>query len=236
MAQKTNPTSFRLGIIQVWNSTLQFYGRSFKSYFSVVKEQLKLKDFITRYLQLNGFQLNYHEWRTYKNKTFLNIYFSPSFNNKKFNLICLKNLFNLVSNWFPKNFSVYFYLNPKWSLNPNFLISYTKYLLDQKTAPKKVIANLCRFLQNQLNSSKVTYFKFGLLKTNLIGFKICLVGRFDNSNPMAKKFEQTIGTLSLTNLTNFVEYSNAEIHTKLGICGIQIWLFYAPKKFANDYK
>ena len=66
------------------------------------------------------------------------------------------------------------------------------------------------------------YFKFGLIKTELIGFKIRLVGRFDGSNQMAKCFDQTVGTLSLTNLSIFVEYSNTEIHTKLGTCGVQI--------------
>lgn len=235
MAQKINPISFRLGTIQVWNSLLQVYGKSFKNYLPIINNQLNLQDFITRYLKLNGLQLNYYEWKTYKNKTFLNIYFSPSFNNNKLNLTNLQQLSNLLSKWYSNKFVIYFYLNSKRSLTSNFLTSYTKYLIEEKLGPKKIISNLCRFLQIQLNSSKIMYFKLGLTKTELIGFKIRLVGRFDGSNQMAKSFDQTVGTLSLTNLSSFVEYSNVEIHTKLGVCGVQIWLFFIPKKFVNDY-
>nr|YP_010027336.1 ribosomal protein S3 [Sarcopeltis skottsbergii]QOS04457.1 ribosomal protein S3 [Sarcopeltis skottsbergii] len=234
MAQKINPISFRLGTAQVWSSTLQIYGKSFKSYFPIVNNQLKLHNFLSRYFQLNDFQLNYYEWKMYKNKTLLNIYFSPSFTNKNINLIFLKKLFVLFSKWFPSDFFVYFHLNLKWALSPKFLLLYAKYLLLQKTPPKKIMRSLCKFLLDQLNSTKITYFKFGLHKTKLVGFKIRLAGRFEGSNQMAKIFEQTVDHLSLTNLSSFVEYSTAEIHTKLGTCGIQIWLFYSPKKYLND--
>lgn len=235
MAQKINPISFRLGTTQVWNSILQVYGKSFKNYFPIINNQLNLQNFIIRYLKLNGFQLNYHECKIHKNKTFLSIHFSPSFNNNKFNLTNLKQLSNLLSKWCFNKFTLYFYLNSKCSLTSNFLTFYIKYLVEQKLGPKKIITTLCNFLQIQLNSSKVMHFKFGFIETELIGFKIRLVGRFDGSNQMAKSFDQTVGTLSLTSLTSFVEYSNTEIHTKLGTCGIQIWLFFIPKKFINDY-
>nr|NP_062480.1 ribosomal protein S3 [Chondrus crispus]P48938.1 RecName: Full=Small ribosomal subunit protein uS3m; AltName: Full=Ribosomal protein S3, mitochondrial [Chondrus crispus]CAA87601.1 ribosomal protein S3 [Chondrus crispus] len=235
MAQKINPISFRLGTTQVWNSTLQIYGKSFKNYFSIVNNQLNLQNFIIRYVKLNGFQINYYEWKMHKNKTFLSIYFSPSFNNGKLNLTNFKQLSNLLSNWCSNKFIFHFYLNSKWSLTSNFLTLYTKYLVEQKLGPKKIIVILCNFLQDQLNSSKVMHFKFGFIETKLVGFKIRLVGRFDSSNQMAKSFDQTIGTLSLTNLSSFVEYSNIEIHTKLGTCGVQVWLFFTPKKFINGY-
>nr|YP_010395077.1 ribosomal protein S3 [Polyopes affinis]UQJ72518.1 ribosomal protein S3 [Polyopes affinis] len=235
MAQKINPISFRLGTTRVWNSILQIYGKSFKNYFLIVNNQLNLQNFIIRYLKLNGFQLNYHEWKVHKNKTFLSIYFSPSLKNKKLNLTNFKQLSNLLSKWSSNKFIFYFYLNSKWSLTSNFLIFYVKYLIEQKLGPKKVIVTLCNFLQEQLNSSKLMQFKFGFIETKLVGFKIRLVGRFDNSNQMAKSFDQTVGTLSLTNLTSFVEYSNMEIHTKLGTCGVQVWLFFTPNKFINGY-
>lgn len=95
-------------------------------------------------------------------------------------------------------------------------------MLEQKSSPKKILGNLCRLLKVYLNSSRISYFKFGLFKTKLIGFKIRLVGRFDGSDQMAKCFEQTVGILSLTNLSSFVEYSNEEIYTKLGTCGVQV--------------
>ena len=58
MAQKINPISFRLGITQVWNSTLQIYGKSFSGYFLLLHKQLQIQNFIKRYFQKHGFQLN----------------------------------------------------------------------------------------------------------------------------------------------------------------------------------
>jgi|GEM_PF-5891287 len=83
------------------------------------------------------------------------------------------------------------------------------------------VLNLC------LNLNKISYFKKGPFRIKLIGFKIRLAGRFDNSrNQMAKITKYNSGSLSLSTLKNKVEYSKNEIFTKFGTCGFQIWLFY----------
>lgn len=228
MAQKINPISFRLGITQVWNSTIQVYGKSFNIYFLILQKQIQIQEYLIRFFQLNNFLLNYQEWKIHKNKIFLNVYYSLSFYSKTTrNLLFLKQLSELISRWFSNEIFIRFYLKPQWSSTSNLIVAYTQYLLEQKTTPKKIIWNLCKFLKAYMKSTKISYFKFGVLKTSLTGFKIRLSGRFDDSNQMAKKFEQTVGSLSLTNLESFIEYSNKEIPTKSGICGIQVWLFYS---------
>nr|YP_009295519.1 ribosomal protein S3 [Mastocarpus papillatus]AOL58003.1 ribosomal protein S3 [Mastocarpus papillatus] len=230
MAQKINPTSFRLGTTQVWDSTLQNYGKPLNVYSTILHKQLQIQKLLPRYFLLNDFLLNYQEWKIRQNKVLLSIYYSPlTYSQKVQSPKFLKFLPKLLKKSILIEPTIRFYLKLQWSLTPNLIIWYSWHLLDKKTAPKKVILNLCKLLKSYLNFTRVSYFKLGLIETKLIGFKIKLSGKIDSSNQMAKSLEQTLGRLSLTSLSGIVEYSNKEIYTKSGTCGVQVWLFYSIK-------
>lgn len=228
MAQKINPISFRLGISQVWDSTLQLYGKSYLNYFLIFHKYLQIRNILNRIFLKNNLIIDFQEWKIYKNKISLNIYYSHLFNSKQINhLNCFNKVSKTILEWFSIISSIHFYLKAQKTSTTKILIAYTHYLLEQNISAKKIIWNLCKFLETNKKIEKISYFKFGIFKLHLKGFKIRLSGRFDNSkNQMSKNIEQTVGSLPLTCLKSSVEYINKEIYTKSGICGLQIWLFY----------
>lgn len=227
MAQKINPVSFRLGISQVWNTSLQIFGKSFKQYFLVLQKYLQIQRILTRILIKNNLVLDHQEWRFYNNRIFLNIWYSHFKNEKRTKTISFRRIIKLVKQWFSVQLIVYFYLKSNSVITPNLLILYTHYLFNQNLSSKKILWNIAKILEVYLNEEKISWFKSGILKTRLKGFKIRLSGRIDSSrNQMARSIEQINGSLSLTSLKNYVEYKNEKICTKSGICGLQIWLFY----------
>lgn len=228
MAQKINPTSFRLGINQIWDSSLQTYGRSLNFYSLNIHKFLQIHDILSKFFLLHDFLFISEEIKINKSKFLLNIYYSylPKFK-KVGNYNFFKKIIKITSQWFKLNVCIRFYFKLSETPTTNLLVAYTKILLDQNVSSKKILWNLCRLLEFYMNSYKLSYSKIGFKKIYLKGFKICLSGRFDGSkNQMAKTFKQTTGSLSLSCLKSYVEYKKEEIYTRSGVCGIQIWLFY----------
>jgi hypothetical protein len=92
---------------------------------------------------------------------------------------------------------------------------------------KKALKDVAKLITIQLNSKKILYTSKGPLTFKLQGFKIKSSGRFDNSrNQMSKTIKYTKGSLPLSKLNSYVEYSHKDIHTKSGVCSVHIWLFY----------
>ena len=228
MAQEIHPIGFRLGIIQVWKSLLQIYGKSFNQYSLLLHKYLQIQRILFRIFLKSNLILNHQEWHISKNFIFLNIYYehidkSRIFINKKF----IIKLFKIINQLFLSNIFINFYLKLESEPTVNLISIYTQHLLEQNNPPKKILWNLCKLLEKQEKQEKIHFFKFGIFKVKLKGFKIKLSGRLEGSkNQMAKSMEQSVGSLPLTSIKSYIEYKNKEIYTKSGICGIQIWLFY----------
>lgn len=228
MAQKINPISFRLGTTQIWESFLQIYGKSFKQYALLLRKYLQLQKTLIRVLNKNNFLLDKQEFKVHKKKVVMNLYYLILPDNKSvYNKIFFKEVIKIVEQWLSLKTVIKFYLKSESKCTTNLITLYTKKLFEQNITPKKILWNLCIFLESHKNSNKVCYFKSGVLTTKLKGYKIRLSGRLEGSKTqMAKSIEQIEGSLPLASINNYVEYKKEEIYTKSGICGIQIWLFY----------
>nr|WCH57943.1 ribosomal protein S3 [Hypnea marchantiae] len=229
MAQKINPTSLRLGITQLWTFNVQFYGKSFKSYFLSLHKYLKLFLFLKKISDLTGFIINYQQLKIKSQKiVLLKIYYTESFSilNKNFFQFHLK-IRDLLKKVFLKKVRISYYLIDFPFISKNLLYSYSKFCASENQIVKKVLWNLYRFLEVHLNSSKVVYTPKGIKILKLKGFKIRISGRIDDSkNQMAKSLNLKIGNSCLTSLSDYIVYSASELYSKSGTCGIKIWLFY----------
>nr|YP_009445879.1 30S ribosomal protein S3 [Betaphycus gelatinus]ATX68844.1 30S ribosomal protein S3 [Betaphycus gelatinus] len=229
MAQKINPVSFRLGTTQIWNSNLQVYGKSYKVYSLLSFQYLEIDELIKRILNFNGFSVGYQNWKIGKYKIQLSIHYSELiFTEKKSKLSAFKSIFKILNNWFPGKISLVLYFNNlKDSLFNNFLVEYTQYLTSINTSSKKVIWSISKLLKIYLKNEKIIFYKKGILKARLKGFKISFKGRLEDSKAqMAKSLQYSEGNLPLNTLKSYISYSNNVIYTKNGTCGLKIWLFY----------
>nr|YP_010204201.1 ribosomal protein S3 [Ahnfeltia fastigiata]UAT97936.1 ribosomal protein S3 [Ahnfeltia fastigiata] len=234
MAQKINPVSFRLGTIQVWSNFSQNYGNYFNPYSQILHRQLQVTDYINRFFSTRNFIFDQNDWVFFNDKIFLNIQYAQKTKDAdktNFSTLdsseLLKVATRTISQWFGIPVSIRLYEKNQWLGTSNLLINYVYFSAKQGNSFKKIIQNICKMLTTHLNTIKISYSTKGVVRLSLKGFKIQLAGRFDNSrNQMAKLMKQSIGSLPLTCLESYVEYSHKEFHTKHGVCGLQIWLFY----------
>nr|YP_009511841.1 ribosomal protein S3 [Gracilaria gracilis]AXI97718.1 ribosomal protein S3 [Gracilaria gracilis] len=228
MTRKINPISLRLGLTQVWDYTIQNYNKLNYCYTLSFLKQLQIENIVTKILSLNKFLIHDKEFWYSKNKLFLNIYIvevDPNNSNKY--LFLIKELSKLISNWFFLKIQLRIYKRVSWLTTSNLVSSYVSYLFVQNKNPNKILWQICILLKKHLGSNKVVYSTRGIHSVYLKGFKVRLVGRFDNTkNQMSKSIQQGSGSLSLISLRNQVEFVQKNLYTKLGSCGLQIWLFY----------
>nr|YP_009511942.1 ribosomal protein S3 [Melanthalia intermedia]AXI97869.1 ribosomal protein S3 [Melanthalia intermedia] len=228
MARKINPVSFRLGALQLWDFTLQNYGKL--TYNSILHfyKRLQIKKVINQILSLNRFLPGSKELWFYNDKLFLIIYFAnQSFDKNKLYSPLIENISKIFLKYFSIETYLRVYIKTNHVLTSNLLINYTKYLLQQNKNFVKILWYLCQFSENHLNSKKIIYSDQGIRLAYLRGFKIRLVGRFNDSrSQMAKTIQQGLEFQSLMCLRNYIEFFQDEIHMKSGSCGLQIWLFY----------
>nr|AHX02542.1 ribosomal protein S3 [Sebdenia flabellata] len=226
MTQKINPISLRLGITQVWDSILQNYGKLNKNYSLILHKQIQFYKFLMQLLNSSKLLVSQKELQFKNNYVLVNLYYLNE--NLPISSLDLTKISKIIFQWFFVRVVLRLYLKYKLYSSINLVFNYTKYLLEQGELPTKILWNLCRFLEVHLNANKVFNSVKGPIRVNLKGFKIRLAGRLDGSkNQMAKTIEQKVGSLPLASLKSYVEFLNTEIHTKLGTCGLQIWLFYS---------
>nr|YP_009317486.1 ribosomal protein S3 [Gelidium galapagense]AOX48938.1 ribosomal protein S3 [Gelidium galapagense] len=230
MAQKTNPIGLRLGINQVWDSTVQNYGRYHKIYTNFVKKQFLFNYLLKHHFELRNASLLSQNYLTLKyasscidfthNTKILQTNDNFSKNLTEEIQLALKNINTVEAN-------VKLFCTPKYTFTANLLAIYAVYLSEQNLTLKKIITNLTLFLKCQLKTRKIVYLKNAPQELKLIGFKVRISGRFENTrNRMAKSYEQSVGSLSMVRLKNIIEFHNQTIYTKLGVCNLQIWLIY----------
>nr|YP_009019510.1 ribosomal protein S3 [Gracilaria salicornia]AHG53097.1 ribosomal protein S3 [Gracilaria salicornia] len=228
MARKVNPISLRLGLTQVWNLTIQNYGKLNYCYMSSFLQYWRTRNIIAKILKFNKFLINDKELWYINNTLFLNIYMVDLVKkHSDMYLFLIKELSKLVCKWFSLKVDLRIYKRISWMTTSNLMLSYVSYLFDENRNLNKILWQVCTFLKKHLHKGKVVYSTKGIRIAYLKGFKIRLVGRFDNTkSQMAKSIQQGSGSLSLLSLKNQVEYMQKNLHTKLGSCGLQIWLFY----------
>nr|YP_010199711.1 ribosomal protein S3 [Gracilaria flabelliformis]UAD89669.1 ribosomal protein S3 [Gracilaria flabelliformis] len=228
MTRKVNPISLKLGLTQVWDFTIQNYSKLNDCYALSFLKQLQIENIVGKILKVNKFLVNDKEFWYFNNKLFLNIYIVEVFNNQvdKY-LFLIQKLSKLVFNWFSLKIYLRIYKRIYWITTSNLILSYASYLFEQNKSPNKILWQICIFLNKHRHCSKIIYSTKGIRLVHLKGFKVRLVGRFDNTkSQMAKSIQQSSGSLSLISLKNQVEFMQKNLYTKLGSCGLQIWLFY----------
>nr|YP_010199786.1 ribosomal protein S3 [Gracilaria ornata]UAD89744.1 ribosomal protein S3 [Gracilaria ornata] len=228
MTRKVNPISSKLGLTQVWDFTIQNYSKINYCYVFSFLKQLQIENIISKILEANKFLVHDKEFWYFNNKLFLNIYIVEIFVNQadKY-LFLIQKLSKLVFNWFSSKIYLRIYKRIYWITTSNLILSYASYLFDQNKSPNRILWQICVFLNKHRHHSKVVYSTRGIRLVYLRGFKVRLVGRFDNTkSQMAKSIQQSSGSLSLVSLRNQVEFVQKNLYTKLGSCGLQIWLFY----------
>nr|YP_011017824.1 ribosomal protein S3 [Pseudoceramium tenerrimum]WQF69700.1 ribosomal protein S3 [Pseudoceramium tenerrimum]WQF69736.1 ribosomal protein S3 [Pseudoceramium tenerrimum] len=219
MAQKTNPTSVKLGQQFPWFITYQGYGKSLRNLPYYYYLTLNFSFFCS---QLQSTAKYFNVYFTSKTTTFTINLIS---NNSEQNLF-LKQANATIPKLFKKSTVQYFVIVSQldFAVNISFLF---KFLIEQKIMFRKATLILKKLLKLQLGKTKLVYLKFGVKKVKLHGFKFSLTGRFENTkNQMSKKIEYSEGSLSLISIQSETEFFTLNIYSKLGVCNFKIWLFY----------
>nr|YP_009317532.1 ribosomal protein S3 [Gelidium sclerophyllum]AOX48984.1 ribosomal protein S3 [Gelidium sclerophyllum] len=230
MAQKTNPIGLRLGTNQVWDLIVQKYGKKQKSYLNFLKKQFLFNHFFLQHTEFKNVGLLVQKYLIAKyTSNNINFIYNTSLvlPNSTLPKELIKKTQLVLKDTFGIEVNMKLFFSAKSTLTANLLTAYVNYLFEQNFTLKKIISNLILFLKSQLGARKIIYLKNAVQELELIGFKVKISGRFENTrNRMAKTYEQNIGFLSLTCLKNVVEFHNQVIYTKLGTCSFQVWLFY----------
>nr|AYR06598.1 ribosomal protein S3 [Lithothamnion sp.] len=228
MSQKINPISNKLGISQIWDTTFSKYGKNFKVYNKLFYKQFKVQLYLTFLLVSKNFCLDKITINFTNKNLFVNI-FVFDIDNVNFTPK-VSSLLRTNSAWLimPIIFNFYKKLN---LTNSAFLLSnYFLSLAFKENSPKKILKNIYTVLKDQTGKFKVIYTTQGIKKVKLKGFKLQLSGCFEPSRTqMARTIQCNFGSLPLTTLNGYTEYSNSTLYTKFGSCGLKIWLFYEFK-------
>nr|YP_009589026.1 ribosomal protein S3 [Corallina ferreyrae]QBL75542.1 ribosomal protein S3 [Corallina ferreyrae] len=231
MSQKINPTSFKLGILQLWNFNLPKYGKQFQSY----KRRIQIYKYICYYVKhvLRNHQLllNKISIRCINQQVLITV--SLFCLQPNFILLNKNSVLNTIFNWLKSPLILHFYQTLSFNSSSFLLSNYIAYLIKEKNiSAKKLLQQVHSLLKTQAKIPKLIYTVSGVRIVSLKGFKIQFSGCFEASrSQMAKTIKCNFGLVPLTKLNGFIDYSNNTIFTKFGTCGLKIWLFYEFKSF-----
>jgi ribosomal protein S3 len=114
----------------------------------------------------------------------------------------------------------------KSNLNDSsFLVTnYVLYLVFKKTSSSKQILRIIyNTLKEQSYKRKIIYTIRGLQLVQLKGFKLEFTGCFESSrSQMSKTLKCSFGSVPLTKLNGYVDYSSNYFLTKFGSCGFKL--------------
>lgn len=226
MSQKINPLSNKLGVIQVWNFNLPIYGKNFTNYTKI----LKLYNFIFNYIKCYCAKHNLLVESIFINYTtqqvFIRICIAHLQNS--FSLQQTKKLLFTLEKWLHCPIVLTFYKKSEIGSSSLLVNNYLNNLFSQKlTSSKQILQTIYKIFKDQSKKVKIIYTSIGIKKFELKGFKIELSGCFDSSRSrMAKTVKYKFGSVSLTRLKGYIDYSSSTFFTKFGSCGLKLWLFY----------
>ena len=226
MSQKINPISNKLGILQIWNYNFQNYGKKLKNYTKFNQTQNFLFNYLKRLLNKHDLLVEDIYIIQTIHKTVIKLFIFDE--NKTSIKLKNYNSLKLISHWLDCPVILNFYKRNNLGNSAFLLSNYINYLFLQKVnTPKKILQVIYKILQEQTPKIKIIYTVNGIQIFKLKGFKIEISGCFESSrSQMAKTLKCNFGSVPLTTLKGYVDYSNSTVFTKFGSCGFKIWLFY----------
>nr|AVK39550.1 ribosomal protein S3 [Paralemanea sp.] len=224
MSRKINPTSFRLGLSQVWSGLFQVYGKNMYFYSNLLGSKFIIENYIKRLLMSQESILDSMCWSTRKKQITLLVTYKNLSAYSPLKVVNLKKLVHWLLNL---NIKLYLLKRTEWSNSAALLTNYTAQSLQKSSSFKKTLNYVTVLLNNHLHTKKIVYNNKGIVSLKLKGFKLKISGRLDNvRNQMSKTSNCIGGSLPLSRLNSYVEYHSANIYTKSGVNGLHIWLFY----------
>ena len=231
MSRKINPISFRLGVLQLCKFSSQKYGKSFLAYSDTLYNNFYVYEYLCLLLKVNNLNFDIIEIKLRNRNVIIYLNYSSSNYLQKLDMLELeRSLSKVFSFWFKIPIFISLYEKANYMNSANLIANYVSFSLSHKNKFKNILSNVYKILILHLNKEKIVFSKTGLLNLCLKGFKFVLTGCFmDSRAQMSKTIKCNFGSLSLTKLGNYVEYSVKEIHTKYGICSFQVWLIFKSK-------
>nr|YP_009515558.1 ribosomal protein S3 [Kumanoa ambigua]AVK39504.1 ribosomal protein S3 [Kumanoa ambigua] len=230
MPRKINPKSFRLGLFQVWNNTLQIYGKNLSLYNQLFYTKLLVENYIACLSNYDkGIFINISKWFLNVNTATLLVNFI-NVDPLHFKTVYLDRLYENLK--FLKTLNLKFYLvrHFSWLNTSSFISSYIKYSFNKNKNFKDILKEVIKLLFFQVSSKKFFYNNKGVTLLKLTGFKLEVSGCFgSNKSQMSKVLKYTKGKISLLKLNSYVEYDCIQIYSKSGINSFKVWLLYTEK-------
>lgn len=220
MSKKNKPTIIRLGIHSVKTLINQNYGKSYNLYIYNFFFQQNLHNFVNQYFTKQKSFYSYIEVLWLKNLILINLHYIKNMQYLYF--IKIMNKF-----FFKKKICVRLYKKNITNTTSLLLSSYSDFLIKKNITIKKKLLLLIAILNKTINTYKIVYTKQGPIKLVMLGYKITLSGRVENTkNQMAKSISYNCGKISLITLNNQLDYLSTTVYTKLGTYSLSIWLYY----------
>nr|WFG74044.1 30S ribosomal protein S3 [Cavernulicola chilensis] len=111
----------------------------------------------------------------------------------------------------------------------NFVSGFIRKKVNQGISLHKASALIIQ----QFARQRGDFIRSNLYGTNyyiLKGIRICCAGRLSGaSSTMSHKKIQSMGPIPIQSFHKYIDYAHDEAHTKYGVCGIKVWLFYEKK-------
>lgn len=220
MSKKNKSTIIRLGIHSIHNLINQNYGKSYNLYSYNIFLQQYFLYYIKNLFKKNIIIYSYIEIFWLKNLILLNIHYIKKIKNT-FLIQKIKNTF------LNQKIKIRLYQKNIFTTTTLLLSAYSDLLMHKNITHKKSLLILITILNKTLKSTKIVYTKKGPTKLVLLGYKVQIKGRFENTkNQMAKTTTHNYGKISLIVLNSHLDFIFKPIHTKLGTYSLSIWLYY----------
>lgn len=229
MSQKINPLSNKLGVIKTWNYESSRYGRTFKNYIKLIQFQKQRFNYLNQTCINHDLLIESVRVIEMIHHTFFDV--SVMHLKKFYPFRGRKLLLDTIEYWNGSQAILSFYKRENIGSTALLINNYIIHLFLKKSySPKKILQFTYNILRNQVVNTKIKYTVNGIKIVKLKGFKLEISGCFESSrSQMSKIIKCNFGTIPLTKLNGYIDYSTNTIFTKFGSCGFKIWLFYEFK-------
>ena len=228
MSKHLNPSGFRLGLLQIWNSNFIVYGKSFINYNTIFFIKKSIKNYIKyNFKKCENFGILINS-EIYFNYWILTIYF---FSPKIYKYIKLYNVLQKIQiscyYWTKVPLIIKCYKQKSWVNVAFFLAEYIKFVfLKSKLSFKSLLNFLESLLVDKLQEKIIYHTIFGFKLKKIRGIKICCKGCLGNiRNPLTQTFKKSLGSNSFSKINSYIDYNQTVIFTKRGVYGLKIWIF-----------
>ena len=224
MGQKVNPKGFRIGLSNLWHDEGQCYGKSFKNPKNLLKETRNIFTFLNQYFESKKLVRGQVEQKVFNKLKKYSIQYVPILP-KSTPAIC--NTATKTTYAFKKNIQVRNYNATLWYQNGPLLCEFIKVSLKKGIAFRKIINTIQQLLVLKTPHKIVLKTSFGTNIMEYTGLKVRYTGRFGGSRSrMASSIVCLIGAVSLQKIETHIQFYSSSLHTKQGLCNLQVWMAY----------